>query len=615
MHTVLRTLRGASTVALAALLGTVALVAAAPALPAGASGSGALPALPQVPAAQGTAAWLAGQLTPGGYIPGSSPGSADLSGTVNTVLALAAANTDLPAARSGLSYLAANSAAYITQDGNDGPGQLALLILAAHAMGTDPTNFGGTNLVARLLATEQTSGADAGLFGTESQVADFDAGAYDQGLALQALAAAGVAADAAAIGWLGPEQCPDGGWTFQNNAQSPCNTDPIDFGGPDTNTTSEVVQGLAAQGQLSPALRSGALSFFKTEEDPDAGWGYYPNASDAPEVSDPDSTGLVMQALLAMGLSPDNAAFVVGGASPTTELLSFRINSGAGAGAFTFPGSSGANLLATYEPVPALMGVSFPFGPFGREYWLVGSRGGVFSFGGAGFHGSEGNVTLNKPVVGMAPTPDGLGYWLAASDGGIFTFGDAGFHGSLGNKVLNKPVVGIAATPDGAGYWLVASDGGVFTFGDAQFHGSLGNKVLNKPVVGMAATPDGAGYWLVASDGGIFAFGDAGFYGSLGNKVLNKPVVGIAATPDGGGYWLVASDGGVFNLGDAGFFGSMGNTALNKPVVGLTITPDGGGYWLVASDGGVFNFGDATFGGSAVPYGVSDVVGALASAA
>ncbi len=37
---------------------------------------------------------------------------------------------------------------------------------------------------------------------------------------------------------------------------------------------------------------------------------------------------------------------------------------------------------------------------------------------------------MNKPVVGMAATPDGQGYWLVASDGGVFSFGDAGFHGS-----------------------------------------------------------------------------------------------------------------------------------------------------------------------------------------
>ena len=39
---------------------------------------------------------------------------------------------------------------------------------------------------------------------------------------------------------------------------------------------------------------------------------------------------------------------------------------------------------------------------------------------------------------------------------------------------LNKPVVGMAATPDGNGYWLVASDGGIFAYGDAQFYGSTG---------------------------------------------------------------------------------------------------------------------------------------------
>ena len=236
--------------------------------------------------------------------------------------------------------------------------------------------------------------------------------------------------------------------------------------------------------------------------------------------------------------------------------------------------------------------------PDGWGYWLVASDGGVFSYGDAGFYGSAGGTPLNKPIVGMAATPDGGGYWLVASDGGVFSYGDARFYGSAGGSPLNKPVVGMAATPDGGGYWLVASDGGVFSYGDAGFYGSAGGTPLNKPVVGMAATPDGGGYWLVASDGGVFSYGDARFYGSAGGTPLNKPVVGMAATPDGGGYWLVASDGGVFSYGDAGFYGSAGGTPLNKPVVGMAATPDGGGYWLVASDGGVFSYGDAGFYGS-----------------
>ncbi len=97
-------------------------------------------------------------------------------------------------------------------------------------------------------------------------------------------------------------------------------------------------------------------------------------------------------------------------------------------------------------------------------YTLVGSDGGVFSFGGAQFHGSTGGMTLNAPIVGTAPTPDGQGYWTVASDGGVFSFGDAGFYGSMGGTHLNAPIVGMASSNDGHGYWLVASDGGIFSF-------------------------------------------------------------------------------------------------------------------------------------------------------
>jgi len=166
--------------------------------------------------------------------------------------------------------------------------------------------------------------------------------------------------------------------------------------------------------------------------------------------------------------------------------------------------------------------------------------------------------------------PDG--YWLVASDGGIFNFGDAAFHGSAGALRLDRPIVGMAATPDASGYWLVASDGGMFAYGTARFFGSHGGSPLNKPIVGMAATTDGRGYWLVASDGGIFAYGDAGFFGSQGGSPLNRPIVGMAATTDGKGYWLVASDGGIFAFGNAGFAGSQGGLPLNKPIVAMAGT-------------------------------------------
>ncbi|MGH9079149.1 MAG: SpoIID/LytB domain-containing protein, partial [Acidimicrobiales bacterium] len=131
---------------------------------------------------------------------------------------------------------------------------------------------------------------------------------------------------------------------------------------------------------------------------------------------------------------------------------------------------------------------------------------------------------LTSPAVGMAAPPGGGGYWVAGRDGGVRSFGGAPFLGSDFGLALARPVVGMAATPSGKGYWLVAADGGIFSFGDAAFYGSTGSLRLNQPVVGMAATPDGGGYWLVASDGGIFSFGDAAFYGSTGSLRLNQPV-------------------------------------------------------------------------------------------
>jgi hypothetical protein len=159
--------------------------------------------------------------------------------------------------------------------------------------------------------------------------------------------------------------------------------------------------------------------------------------------------------------------------------------------------------------------------------------------------------------VGNQPSGGVGGYWLDDAKGGIYSFGDASFYGSTGNIALNKPIVGMAATPDGGGYWLVASDGGIFTFGNAPSRGARATWCSTSPSSAWRR-PRWDGYWLVASDGGVFTFGDAHFYGSTGNMVLNKPIVGMAPTPDGGGYWLVASDGGIFTFGDAAFYGSLG---------------------------------------------------------
>ena len=192
-------------------------------------------------------------------------------------------------------------------------------------------------------------------------------------------------------------------------------------------------------------------------------------------------------------------------------------------------------------------------------------------------------------------------------------------HGSLAGQPLNKPIVGIANTPDQQGYWLVASDGGVFSFGDAGFYGSAGNLTLNKPVVGIASTTDGKGYWLVASDGGVFSYGDAGFYGSAGNIRLNEPAIGISRTADGAGYWLAAADAGVFSYGDARYLGGGPISQDGGPIVtdfsSFAVADDFAGYTMASADGAyLLNFGTAKYQGLASP-GTATVAGVTSPAA
>ncbi|MFP5377118.1 MAG: M23 family metallopeptidase [Acidimicrobiia bacterium] len=210
-------------------------------------------------------------------------------------------------------------------------------------------------------------------------------------------------------------------------------------------------------------------------------------------------------------------------------------------------------------------------------YWLLGSDGGVFAFGGARFHGSTGDVRLNRPIVGMAATPTGGGYWLVASDGGIFAFGDAAFRGSTGGIALNRPIVAMAATPTGDGYWLLGSDGGVFGFGDAGFLGSVPDLGIATSVVALGATPSGEGYWLLAADGGVFSFGDAAFRGSLpGSGMCRWPAgVRLVPTASGRGYWVQGADGSTWSLGDANFHGSLtaAGVEANTAVIDLAVVP------------------------------------------
>ncbi len=242
-------------------------------------------------------------------------------------------------------------------------------------------------------------------------------------------------------------------------------------------------------------------------------------------------------------------------------------------------------------------------------YWLVGSDGGIFTFGSAQFYGSTGSLHLQRPVVGIVPTTDRGGYWLDASDGGIFAYGDSGFYGSIPGlglhpagsglpNSLDAPIVGMVPSADGGGYFMVAADGGVFAFGDALFAGSCpGIGGCSGTAVAVMPDASGNGYWLVTNTGHVYTFGDAPFYGAPGPQGV--PVTSAVRTPTGKGYWILFADGTIDNYGDAGSFGSPAGLfgGLN-PATAIFTTSDGGGYWVASAAGSVDQYGDAPNDGS-----------------
>jgi hypothetical protein len=288
------------------------------------------------------------------------------------------------------------------------------------------------------------------------------------------------------------------------------------------------------------------------------------------------------------------------GAPPGSDAITATYS-----GDSSFAGSSATTILQVGSPTTTSAQTSA-----GHGYWLVGSDGGIFTFGSAQFYGSTGALTLQRPVVGMTPTGNRGGYWLVASDGGIFSFGNAAYFGSIPGlgiapagtsgtaKKLNAPVVGMVPSADDGGYFMVASDGGVFAFGDAKFEGSCpGMGGCSGPAVAVVPDASGNGYWLVTATGHVYTFGDAAYYGAPGQQ--STPVTSAVRTADGKGYWILLANGTVDAYGDATNMGApVGQTGGFNPASAIFATSDGGGYWISTASGAVYNYGDAPDDGS-----------------
>jgi hypothetical protein len=289
--------------------------------------------------------------------------------------------------------------------------------------------------------------------------------------------------------------------------------------------------------------------------------------------------------------------------TPTSQYLDVEPADGSACCTVT-PGNATGTPVPAPEPGPTPSPTPTPTSTGPHGYWLVGSDGGIFTFGSASFYGSTGAMKLQRPVVDITPTADDGGYWLVASDGGIFTFGDATYHGSIpgigiapaGSSSpdrLNAPIVGMVPSADGGGYFMVAADGGVFAFGDAKFAGSCpGIGGCSGSAVAVLPDASGNGYWLVTATGNVYAFGDAVNYGAPGPQSV--PVTSAVRTPDGRGYWILYSNGSVAAFGDAANLGGpVGFVGGANPATTIFTTSDGNGYWVASANGSVYNYGDA----------------------
>ncbi len=329
-----------------------------------AGGAGAAAPTTSGPTAAGYAgAWLAARLD--AQVPMENFGAPDWGVTLDAALGLVAAGAGGDQVDAVWAALVEDREAAVAPGGVDAPGRLARVILLARATGADPGSVGaepGADMIARLEATRRVAGADVGLFGAGNPTYD---GAFRQGYALAALVAVGVTPDPTAVEWLLAQQCgadgDPGAWMpYRSDLSVPCAFDAVGFVGPDTNATAAAITGLAAVGGETEVIDA-ALDWLDGVQEVDGGWGQMVGFG-----TDPNSTALVIQALLAVGQA-DAGRFADQASTPMAALLSYQLGCDVPAedrGAFTFPGSNDApNGFATAQAVAPAMGAAVVFDP------------------------------------------------------------------------------------------------------------------------------------------------------------------------------------------------------------------------------------------------------------
>jgi hypothetical protein len=311
----------------------------------------------------------------------------------------AAAGYDPGALRHGsgpsvMAYLAAHAAAACNSAGACGE-----LIQAVAAAGLIPASFGGVDLLTTL---DGFYAPTTGVFGNGE--------AFIQTLAIEGLVAAHQPVPPAALHHLVAAQDSDGGWDYLLIKDDP--NGPTNFDTSDTNSTAMVLMALDAAG-VHGRDRS-ALAWLHTQQDGDGGFPYQAGAG-----SDPDSTALALQALIATGQNPEAPAWAPGGHAPLAELLATQNSNGG----FTFPGNPAPDPFTTAQVPPALERAAYPLTCGSARCFLPGSM-------------------LNGPSPTPTPTPTPKPTPKPSATPSQATLG-----GSSASPTPAGSVLGVIATP------------------------------------------------------------------------------------------------------------------------------------------------------------------------
>jgi len=261
-------------------------------------------------------------------------GFPDPGATCDAVLAYATAGFD-PATviapgsiTSAMDYLSATASSFVTKSA-DSAGKLALVVEIA---GGDARDFGGVDVV-RVL-TETWYSPTLGGFGVPTNT-------WHQAWAILGLAAAGEPIPVSATQTLADLQQADGGWKYDLTDAWWNST------GPDN--TGLALQALIAAGMAPADTRViSGVSFLQAQQNAQGSWDGWGSPS-------ANSTAYSMQGLLAVGEDLEAARWLKGGHTPYEGLAAFQKIDG------PFAQGGADNSLATWQAVPALLGVHYPF--------------------------------------------------------------------------------------------------------------------------------------------------------------------------------------------------------------------------------------------------------------